>query len=521
MAFTLPSEPGTTETLQCIACAGLQEIGPSFDVGDLRDLMRQDGTHNKENAVYQHVGIESKYATMVRDWVTDPAKPDLLVSWLDSSVWVAQSLESSQYMSGGGYIFYRQDQFPGNGTLKSFKDVFNVLKKNIKKAVKKDPKFGRGTAGKIYGQLSLSDDKWNPADIVAVKSNKVRMWEAAMKAYAAGSRPKKPTFKDDLTAFAERLQKQPGQLQKLDIVPAMQDLYEYNKMIFNGIKSKTFVPISLKKATSQNPGVQSIFVKEPADLEKYFHIKIDVSKFNYNVNNQKAQIYFSITNFPGKSGDYYLDARGFESTNEFRDIQVQLQQPGSAANHGKITLPVATLVAKESGAKRAFNKMHMKRKQLFKDTSQKNLRRKMYSGIHGFTDYRIFDDYAKTKFGPQSPDVADVQAWGEYVEFLSSGDTKAKDFVKNATGQKFYTESAMRKHKLNVAYTQAKYMKNKVQSYEYAYVLDPRGAGLGRELRDNVLKSMWMYAASQGFAIFNQNASTTFLLSGSYIKCAT
>ena len=53
MAFTLPSEPGTTETLQCIACAGLQEIGPSFDVGDLRDLMRQDGTHNKENAVYQ------------------------------------------------------------------------------------------------------------------------------------------------------------------------------------------------------------------------------------------------------------------------------------------------------------------------------------------------------------------------------------------------------------------------------------------------------------------------------------
>ena len=72
-----------------------------------------------------------------------------------------------------------------------------------------------------------------------------------------------------------------------------------------------------------------------------------------------------------------------------------------------------------------------------------------------------------------------------------------------------------------MAFTQAKYMKNKVQSYEYAYVLDPRGAGLGRELRDNVLKSMWMYAASQGFAIFNQNASTTFLLSGSYIKCAT
>mgnify|MGYP001357861301 CR=1 FL=1 len=516
MSYKLPDEPSTQESLQCLACAGNQEIN-NFGYEDMQKLML--GTHEKQSAVERFAGIDwSKMRPRFVEFASDPAKPDELEAWINSSIWVAESLESSQYLSGGGYMFYRQDQFPGNGTLKSFKDVFNVLKKNIKKAVSKDPKFGRGTAGKIYSQLTLSDDKWNPADIVAVKSSKVRMWESAMKAYAAGSRPKKTTFKDDLSAFAQKLQKQPGKLEKLDIVPAMQDLYEYNKMIFRGIQSKTFVPISLKKATKDRPPVQAIIVKEPADLEKYFHIKIDVSKFNYNVNNQKAQIYFSISNFPGKSGDYFLDARGFESTNKMADIQVQLQQPKSAANHGKITLPVATLVAKESGAKRAFSKMHMKRKQLFKDTEQKDLRRKMYSGIHGFTDYRIFDEYARNK--KLSTSVGDVQAWGEYVEFLSSGATKAKDFVKNATGQKFYTESAQKKHKLDVGFTQAKYMKNKVQSYEYAYVLDPRGAGLGRELRDNLLKSMWMYAASQGFAIFNQNASTTFLLSGSYIKCA-
>ena len=190
------------------------------------------GTHKNQSAVEKFAGIDwSQMRSRFVEFASDPAKPDELEAWINSSVWVAESLESSKYLSGGGYIFYRQDQFPGNGTLKSFKDVFNVLKKNIKKAVTKDPKFAKGTAGKIYSQLSLSDDKWNPADIVAVKSNKVRMWEAAMKAYAAGSRPKKLTLKDDLAAYAEKLKKQPGNLQKLDIVPAMQDLYEYNKMM--------------------------------------------------------------------------------------------------------------------------------------------------------------------------------------------------------------------------------------------------------------------------------------------------
>ena len=131
------------------------------------------GTHERQSVVERFAGIDwSRMRSRFVAFASDPVKPEELEAWINSSVWVAQSLESSQYLSGGGYIFYRQDQFPGNGTLKSFKDVFNVLKKNIKKAVTKDPKFGKGTAGKIYGQLTLSDDKWNPADIVAVKSNK-------------------------------------------------------------------------------------------------------------------------------------------------------------------------------------------------------------------------------------------------------------------------------------------------------------------------------------------------------------
>jgi len=61
-------------------------------------------------------------------------------------------------------------------------------------------------------------------------------------------------------------------------------------------------------------------------------------------------------------------------------------------------------------------------------------------------------------------------------------------------------------------------MKNKVQSYEMAFVVD--GSPLGPQVKNNILKSMWMYAASEGFTIFNSKANTAFLLAGSYIKCA-
>ena len=35
MAFTLPREPSTQESLQCLASAGLQEIGATFSDEDL------------------------------------------------------------------------------------------------------------------------------------------------------------------------------------------------------------------------------------------------------------------------------------------------------------------------------------------------------------------------------------------------------------------------------------------------------------------------------------------------------
>ena len=40
MSFQLPNDPETSESLQCLACAGLQEIGNNFNVDDSLLIIR-------------------------------------------------------------------------------------------------------------------------------------------------------------------------------------------------------------------------------------------------------------------------------------------------------------------------------------------------------------------------------------------------------------------------------------------------------------------------------------------------
>ena len=519
MAYTLPRDPGVTESLQCLACAARQVIGNDFNYSDLQQVMV--GEHAKQSEIVAHTRIDAEYYRSLDSWAKDPSDPKLLEEWINSCIWVSNALISSSYLVGQ-YVFCRQDQIPGGGKGKnSFKDIFNVLKKEIKDAIKSNPSFARSYAGRIYKNIEISDDKWDPADIVAVKKSSVNKWKTLLspQGFLTSRKTMVKTMRQDLSQFARVLGKKGSN--KLKIVEAMEDLYEYNKLINNGIDTKEFVPISLKKATSENPQVQHIYVREPKDLEKYFHMTVEITKVRYDADIQKALIDFKISNLAGSADTKYkLDARGFESTAEFADIQIQLMQPGaSAAAHGKITLPVTTQQIKMSGGNSAFIAMNNKKRALFNQFSPTMKKKLLKSSIHGFTDYRIFQELSKgSSFF--NADMSDVMLWGEYVEWLSGGQTTKKQFVENATGDKFYTKSAREKHKLNISHTQAKYMKNKVQSYEVAWIVDHNGASLRNDIKDNILKSMWMYAASKGFAIFKTPTSTFYLLSGPYLKCA-
>ena len=119
-----------------------------------------------------------------------------------------------------------------------------------------------------------------------------------------------------------------------------------------------------------------------------------------------------------------------------------LLKKGASAYAGKATLPIATLITKESGGTPAITQMKTKKRDIFKDKRwglRNRLQRKMTSRIHGLTDYRVFDEY--TKMQPLLFNY-DALLWGEYAEWLSGKKTTQKQFVEEATGQAMVTAAA-------------------------------------------------------------------------------
>ena len=206
------------------------------------------------------------------------------------------------------------------------------------------------------------------------------------------------------------------------------------------------------------------------------------------------------------------------------------------------------------------------------------------SKTHGFTDWRVFDTLAtvhnrnlkaarsqrqrdlkreelgfdrridpktgkvlkatKTdKLRSEDPSgiVNDIKMWAEYAEWLSGGKTKKEDFLENALGKAQWNKimvseakerrtskkkerrSSDWQYNITLSQIQMKYMKNKIQSYEQAWLIDPDSVGtstVSLQMKKNILKGMWMYAASKGFVIFKRGNVKAYLLSGAFIKCA-
>lgn len=585
MSFTLPKDPETSESLQCLACAGLQEIGNTFNVDDLRQLMIQGRfkktAHEDNDKVWDRVKIANMAANSLAAWGNNPSNEKLLNTWLDSSVEIAKSLAGDSNFKGNDYVFYRQDQFPA-GKFKDFKDVFVQILKSIRNSAKEPDakKWFQGSSAKIYSELQMKDDKWNPADIIAVKSGKISMWENKIGNFitSQGERgSSRSTLSDDLESFALSQRKSKGKTKaKIDIMLGMEDLYEYNKQITTGITSGEFIPVSLKQSTSPNPAVDFIKVAEPSDVNKYFKLKVKPGDFVYDAKNQLASCPFEIEGLSGSDGGYTFTIRNFHSTAVMGNIDAELKKDRASAQAGKIAFSITSKITKLSAGRRSFSTLNKKRKQLWQKYTPPGMRsptkgvfwKHTVSNKHNFTDWRVFDTLhkehtkqmnlkkssnrkldreqlgfqrridekgklkrvSKTQAQVEDPTgvLNDVKMWAEYADWLSDGETTMQEFMNEAIGKRQWQkvmETERKKGKvydINLSFTQAKYMKNKIQAYEQAWIIDPKSKNnpLTTKVRNNILKSMWMYAASKGFVIFNKNNVVAYLLSGSHLKCA-
>ena len=77
--------------------------------------------------------------------------------------------------------------------------------------------------------------------------------------------------------------------------------------------------------------------------------------------------------------------------------------------------------------------------------------------------------------------------------------------------------------KCNALYDQkpvsaAKWLKNKVQSYEVGQVVDMAQPQIKDMIKTNIMKSIYSQAASQGFRIFGENKITDYMTASSYLK---
>jgi len=443
------------ESLQAYACACRQAKGSKLEVGEFIDILNEeDDVKVLLSKAKQNTIIDDKFFSEFKDYVN---MSDAGGDWAASSVFIANKIHSP-YVSGGTYKFYRQDQY------KEFKKTYTDMKNKIKKSpLKRD-------VAAVYGNIQMAEDKWNPADIIAVKTS------------YDGRKIYKPSGKSSLQADNSEMKN------AVKLIDDFKDLYEYNKWIHQQFKDKNIIPISLKKTIDTNPKVEVVDIKDVKSLESFLDMDIKVTKIDWRQEAQKCYIHFDAPNFEGG----FFDARGFEESGKMADIQIQLQQ-GKQASHGKVTLPVTYLITRLSKGTKYFNALQSMRRKCFGNPMNRN-----------FFDYKVITN----DFKDDSSVLANIPAYATYISKLSGG-----KHSKSTVQEQVQRMQRSRQSNLTIA----KFVKNKVQSYEIGFLLGTNQT-LGEDIKKNILKSMYLYASSKGFYIFRDAKVKSYMQSSTYLK---
>ena len=474
------------ESLQALAFAMRQDKGTDITQDELKLAMMDLSAVSPR--VRECCDIDyGKLTARFNNWYNIGTEKDI-EEWTNSSVWTANSLIPTRFLRGGDYVFSNEIGDP------SFRGAFREIAKDISKNAKDS------VVRTVYTSLAKgTGDKWNPADVIAIKKSKVRSIVGMMESFKKG----KPTFKSGSSPSSVSSK-------SLELVKDMNMLYQYNQFIDSNFKSGDCIPISLKKvsATSKEikaqmtPAVQikSFDHKEAKGIRDSLDLKIDITNVKYEPTNAKCIVEFTL----GGEKGHVMDIRGFQS-GMANDVQMQLQK-GAAANHGKATLGTFTLITKLSKGRMAFSAQRAFLRKLF---PKKKIPTGSAREKHAFTAFSIFVDYDKKRTGDFSKRtfMFDLPMWAQYMEFLSGGKHRQKDTIMYVTS--LYDGNPTKA---------LKWLKNKIQSYEVGQVVDKAQSQIKSMVKENIMKSIYTQAASKGFRIFRDKKITDYMSASSYIK---
>jgi len=482
-----------------------------------------------------------------------------LEAWVESSVANANKLAASTYLKKN-YIFAHADQRVGNSRV-TIKDLSQKIIKDIKR-VAVEPKFKTAVAIIAKG----SGDKWNPADMFAYEKTSTSSIGNVINQFDQGNIPNASDdmkkANKELNDLGDKVKGRAGR--NIEMIEEMHDLYAYNQLIDKYFEDGVVVPISLKKGRKGNVPLKLIKHKQTKGIEDALQLEVKITKVDYvpTAAAGKAIVYFDIGGVAGAN----LDFRGFEVTAKIENVQAQIQAAGSTASHGKIALPLYSFIVEESKGMAAIRAQRRVKNKLFgKDIpTDKDIL---------FTPASIFVDYANNRgtngrFN-QTTLVEDTPKWAQYIQWLSKGRIPSETSIGNMeivrrvrqklgdpTGS---TEAQMPKGKIGGRETivfaggkkslmkawerdskgklkkmtpssvykgkpqdyiwAAKYIKTVVQSAEAAFVVDiARGSNVKESIKQDILKSAYLYAASKGLRIFSNTDVKEFFSASTYLK---
>jgi hypothetical protein len=348
----------------------------------------------------------------------------------------------------------------------------------------------------VKGYGSSVDDKWNPADIFAISkqttAQKAEMRTTTMGFFAGDEKEwKKFTGKKSISASDQKVQED------------MAELARYNNWIHERILDGTLIPISLKKVLKE-PNVK--LISNPS-LEE-FHIEVTDINVDWAVRAAKIYINFKVIytakvagtkKHVKKSYNYFFDCRNF---NVGENVQFELgmgtsSRQTSSAKHGKVSVGPAEMIidmtsptVKNILKQRRKNFVGWMRKQKL---SQEGAIKSFESNVANKS--RLFID--NTDINNVTENAGWPALFGNYIQFLS-----------RETG-----------YDLNKSERDLKnYFKSKIASVELGWIMTAKQ--IQPIIKNNILKSLYLYASSQGLQIFDDSGllKTSYFYNSSYVK---
>lgn len=465
-----------TETLTCYALALRQDKGSAITEDEFRKFLMDgiNGDSKVKNIISRDV-VTTLNTDLVFEYGLE--KPE----WILSGANVANALYASPYLKNGTqYDFF----FAGAKEIEWFKskwtNKFNlVLAQHLRSSNNITDDVKR------YG--SANADKWNPADIFAVAKN--------LKRFQEGPQASRGFFKGTLSEY-NKLRKKNVSISDEKVKEDMIELARYNSWIHENILNGTLIPISLKKALKTT---KVDLISNPS-IDDY-SVEVKDIRVSWEKTAQKIYIYFTVVYTMSVAGSkkkttktysYFFDCRNFGPST---GVQFELGISGSSAKQGKVAAGPAAMII-DMTSQTIYNKMKEVRKKFLENNNfPEKLAKEFTSKIVNKSKFKIFTE---------NEDINAIVKHSGWIDLFSS-------YIETLSGETGFDIDSNPKAALD-------YFKSKIGPMELGWIMTSNQ--IQATIKNNVLKSLYLYAGSQGLQIFDDSGllKTSYFYNSSYVK---